>query len=319
MNKKGINIIKGLLRRKGRGVNDPPLPLTLKTKNGKLSVDIIKAKMMGFKVPATSTKLAKKRDDRRPKNHKKRKRNRTKRQRKKKKIVPLPNALVILENPDKTWHEQWTVKRGILNFPHPTRIVLAGPPNRGKTNVIKNLILHQNPPFEKIIVVHISPEFTHEYDDLMDSDDVFKMVGAIPPFKEFTDGLKTLVILEDLNFKGMKPDQKFRINRLFGNWSTHNGISVYATTQDWFAMHPDVKRLSNVFILWEGVDRRSMSQIALKVGLTADHLKRLFSLTKVKFDSIWMDLTAGSPFPLRMNGFQIIPQIPPPLPTSPTS
>lgn len=51
-----------------------------------------------------------------------------KKTKKKKRRKPLPNELLIIDNPDKVWHESWTKGRNILNFPHPFRAVLFGPP-----------------------------------------------------------------------------------------------------------------------------------------------------------------------------------------------
>lgn len=81
--------------------------------------------------------------------------------------VPLPdeNKLFRIPNKDKFFHETWHPGRNLLNIPHPFRAILAGPPNRGKSTICKNLLLRADPPFEQVIVVHYDME-TKEYDDL---------------------------------------------------------------------------------------------------------------------------------------------------------
>ena len=71
-----------------------------------------------------------------------------------KKRPKLPNRLIAVPNADKGFHEKWTRGRGMLNFPHPFR------------GAIKNIIMHADPPFEEIKVIHCDPEYTQEYDDI---------------------------------------------------------------------------------------------------------------------------------------------------------
>ena len=69
-----------------------------------------------------------------------------------------------------------------------------------------------------------------EYDDL---DDVV-LLANIPAVQEFDGELKTLIILEDLNYIDMNQVEKGRMERLFGYASTHKNISVALTAQDPF-------------------------------------------------------------------------------------
>ena len=63
------------------------------------------------------------------------------RRKKRKRELRLPNRLLALKNADKAFHESWHPKRNLLNFPHPFRAVLLGPPNTGKSATVKNLLL----------------------------------------------------------------------------------------------------------------------------------------------------------------------------------
>src|SRR4051812_38922329 len=90
-------------------------------------------------------------------------------QRKKKRLPRLEQGLVHIKNPDKVGAEgPWTPERGrnLANFPSPARIVLIGPCGVGKTNLIKLLVLHQRPRFERVILIHEDAGRTREYKDL---------------------------------------------------------------------------------------------------------------------------------------------------------
>jgi len=52
--------------------------------------------------------------------------------RRKKVKARLPNKILALPNPDKTFHEKWYKGRNMLNIPHPFRCVALGPPNVGE-------------------------------------------------------------------------------------------------------------------------------------------------------------------------------------------
>lgn len=226
---------------------------------------------------------------------------RRKRKRKRKRTTKLPNKLIVIKNPDKGFHEKWYSGRNKLNIPHPFRCLLLGPPNSGKTCIIKNLLLRQDKPFEKLVIVHCSPEYTKEYEDCSG-----EIMAEIPPRQFFDDNKKTLVVLEDINFKGMHKIQKHRLNRLYGNWSTHNNLSICSTSQDFFELPPIVRRCTNFWILWKGVDLDEMQAIAKKMGLTSSKLMSLFALCRSKHDSVWLDYTEGTPFSIRLNGFKLV-------------
>ena len=66
----------------------------------------------------------------------------------------LPNKIIPITNADKKWHERWYPGRNMLNIPHPFRCCCLGPPNVGKTTIIKNLIIRQHPPFEEVYGIH---------------------------------------------------------------------------------------------------------------------------------------------------------------------
>ena len=215
----------------------------------------------------------------------------------------LPDVLLPLSNPDKDFHESWTRGRNMLNFPHPTRYVMLGPPNCGKSTTVKNILLRADPPFEHVTVIHCDPENTKEYDDL-GSDNV-DIRGDIPSPEEWDGSEKHLVIIDDLEVKQLPKEQTRNLDRLFGYVSTHKNISVCLCSQDAFNVPPIyiVRRCSNNFILWEGPDLDSMANVARKSGLNSKELRRIFQSFDNNRDSLWIDRTSETPFPLRKNGF----------------
>ena len=224
-----------------------------------------------------------------------------KRRKKKLKGFRFPNRIIPMPNPDKKFHEEWYPKRNPLNMPHPFRAVLLGPPNVGKTTVVKNLLLKSKPAFKEVVVVHCDPDYTQEYDD----------IGAqvrcdIPAPEDWEGEVKTLVVLDDLEFKGMSKDQKRNLDRLYGFVSTHKNISVVLCAQDAFNVPPIVRRCSNLWVLWRINDLDAMATVSRKSGMKSDDYKRIFNSFTETRDSLWIDMTDKSPYPLRKNGYTLL-------------
>ncbi len=214
----------------------------------------------------------------------------------------LPNRIIPLSNPDKEFHESWSGRRNLLNFPHPWRGVFLGPPNCGKGTVVKNLLLRAKPPFEEVVCIHCDPEYTKEWDDLGE----IKMRADIPPPNEWPGEVKTLVIVDDLEVKGLAKEQKRNLDRLWGFVSTHKNISCCLLSQDAFNVPPIIRRCSNLWVLWRSPDLDSMACCARKSGMRPGDFQRIFSKFRGAHDSFWIDMTKRSPMPLRMNGFKKI-------------
>ena len=108
----------------------------------------------------------------------------------------------------------------------------------------------------------------------------------------------------------MSKDQKRNLDRLVGYVSTHRNISVGLCAQDAFNVPPIVRRCANLFIVWKMEDLDSMSRVATKTGLKASNLYTLFStILTAPRDSLWVDTTDRSPYPLRKNGFELIEKV----------
>ena len=203
----------------------------------------------------------------------------------KKKSRGLPtDRLLVFNNPDKDWHEKWTKKRAEdpINIPHPSRIVICGEPNIGKGNIAKNILIHQEPPFERMVVCTEDPE-TKEFDDC-DAE----ILDEIPDKDHFDRTQKTLVLIDDLDIKNLaNKAQKHRLNRIFGNWSTHRNITVCLCTQDFYESPPIVRRCSNFVILGRSKDAQSRASIAQKIGYDVNTLNSLYNrFVRGQFDTL---------------------------------
>ena len=217
----------------------------------------------------------------------------------------LPKSLCAIPCMDKDFHEEWTPDRDMLNFPHPFRAVFTGPPNTGKSTCVKNIVIRADPPFQEVVIIHADPENSREYDDLGDG---VRLIKNIPkPDEWVTDG-KTLVVIDDIELKELPKEQRRALDRLVGYVSTHKDISVCVCTQDWFNLPPIVRRCSNVWVIWKSPDARNMKAIGNRIGMP-DFPEIAKQLLPAFRDSLWIDQTDKSPFPIRRNGFETINKI----------
>jgi hypothetical protein len=214
----------------------------------------------------------------------------------------LPNHIIALPNSDKKFHEKWYDGRNKLDMPHPYRAILVGKPGVGKSTICKNLVLRADPPFESVRIIHADPMHTKEYDDLGN----VELSGDILPADEWdSDDTKTLIILDDLEFKGMDKKQLQNLHRLFGYASTHKNISVLLCSQDFFNIPPICKRCSTLFVIWKNQDIDSMNMVAKRCGMDYKLFNSIFKnhITEPR-DSLWIDLSEKTKYPIRKNGFE---------------
>ncbi len=217
-----------------------------------------------------------------------------------------PNEIIIIPNNEKKWHEQWYPGRNMLNPPHPWRCLMCSiQPNLGKTGLAKNLILRAHPKFEEIFLLHCGGDMTTEYDDI----DVKKISELRPTNSDvFNPKVKTLLILEDKNFKFMKKDALKRLDRIYGYVSTHRNLSILCCTQSFFDVPVSSRRMSNIYVLWAYTkDKDSFRCIARRVGIDKEEIEYLVkTYLHSPYDTLWIDATKFSPYPIRKNGFELI-------------
>lgn len=212
----------------------------------------------------------------------------------------LPMALIAIGNKDKKFHEVWYPGRDPLNFPHPWRLCATGPPNKGKSTAIKNIILRADPPFKQVTIVHADGANTKEYDDL--GKEGVTITCEIPSIQDWDESVKECVIVDDVHMASLNKEQKKALNRLIGYVSTHKNKSVAVLGQIFFEHPVIIRRCANIHLIWQGDDKSDMQRIASRVGIPGlDDL--LTQICPEWNDSLWIDKTRNSPYPFRTNGF----------------
>jgi len=248
----------------------------------------------------------------------------------KKKQPKLPKKLLFIPSSDKDFIESWndTKKRDELNFPASWRMVICGKPGVGKTCFIKNVIIRAKPPFERIFVFH-QDKYAKEYDDIdaevldelpsnefwmgYDNDE-----GTDPQADALGDQCdeeededmerpKTLCIIDDICFSDLPKDQTVKLDRLCGFISTHCNVSLAVINQDIFAVNPIIRKCASIWVIYRPSCADELNTIARRCGFSSKDFKNLFdNLAVNESDSITVDKTPGSPYPLRLNGFRIL-------------
>jgi hypothetical protein len=223
----------------------------------------------------------------------------------KKNKLKLPDKILPLPNRDKGFMEQWYAGRNLLNFPHSWRAVITARPNTGKTTIIKNILLRQDPMFEHIFVVHIDPD-SLDYDDVDGVDILTEIPNVRDPI--FNGKHKTLIILDDLEYKFMKRQQLRNLDRLFGYVSSHKNVSCAVIAQDCFNIPPCIRRMSNIWIIGKiNNDISSFLSIAKKCGMDREDFKYVFEkYVTGDHDTLWLDRTKNSPAEFRFNGYTVL-------------
>lgn len=213
----------------------------------------------------------------------------------------IPQKLVDIKNCDKTgWTEKWTKNRAkdIANFPHPSRIALIGPPSVGKSFICKHLLMHQKPMFKEVYIIHGDADVTSEYEDIEPT----MQMNEIPPV-EFWDGkVKTLCILDDVEYSNLSREQMARLNKLFRYVSSHKNVTLYVTHQSFFELPNLVRKLCNIFILWKPRSTTELKLIANRIGIKPETLIEIFETHCPSYrDNLTVDFNIGTPAVFRKN------------------
>ncbi len=253
---------------------------------------------------------------------------------KRKKKIKLPQRLLFIPSCDKDFIESWSdfgisKKTGLpirdpLNFPASFRMVLCGKPGCGKTSMIKNIIMRvqaQGPSFERIFVLHQDKK-AREYQDINAevitelpendfwmgySDSESQSESDSDSEQEEPYRPKTLMIIDDICFKDMHKRQTVLLDRLCAFISTHCNVSLAVLNQDVFAIDPIIRKCCNIWCIWRPSDNDQCTTISRRAGLKSKDLVRLFdTVAPGELDSIMIDKTSRSPFPMRLNGFKLI-------------
>lgn len=128
----------------------------------------------------------------------------------------------------------------VNRFDHPVRMMIAGPPQSGKSTFIKNLVKYRKSIFttEFSRVLYCIPvEMIHAHRVFCDVLKTFfpnlEVVGGLPKAHNvFNDGdFQKLVIIDDLMIEIFRSSE---MTNLFSRLSSHGNTSVVFTTQNFF-------------------------------------------------------------------------------------
>jgi GTPase SAR1 family protein len=222
----------------------------------------------------------------------------------------IPQQLFDIPNPDKTgWTEKWTDARAkdLANFPHPSRICLIGPPSVGKSFMMKHLLLHQRPMFQELYIIHGDSTVTREFDDL----EATMLMDEFPPVEFYDSLVKTLVIIDDVEFSHLSRDQVARMNKLVRYVSSHKNVTVYVSHQSFVDLPILIRKLCNVFIIWKPRSLIELKLIANRIALHPEQMEDVFENHCNQYrDSLCVDLHFNTPAMFRKNVFTKIDLIP---------
>jgi hypothetical protein len=188
-------------------------------------------------------------------------------------------SISLFPNKQKKNHELWGEGRDLLNIPCPSRIVLAGKPNSGKTSIILNIILKAKPHYQKIWLMHPALKSSEDESDVEDediSDEIpeYSMIDYTPlyewPVPKFFDNgyKKQLLIVDDCELRTMKKEQKKRMNKCISYASSHYNLTVVISSQDVYSQIPPcVLRFANVVAFWRFSDLRYLRMLLDNLGV----------------------------------------------------
>jgi hypothetical protein len=180
-------------------------------------------------------------------------------------------------------------------------MLIVGNPGVGKTSLILNIIVEQTPKFTEIYLIHLDCEHTKEYDRLQPTG----KMNDIPSIDFWNDvcerspAAKRLVILDDLEFQKCGPERLRHLAQLMRYVSTHKGMSVLISSQSYFDLPPILRKMSNMLAIYKPNSLSELTCIGNRIGYTKEQMDELFDKYSGPRDFITVDLSIGSPYPLR--------------------
>ena len=218
-----------------------------------------------------------------------------------------PDEIIIIPNSEKKFHESYFEGRNLCNFIHPYRMLLCSlQPNLGKTLWIKNILIRANPKFKQIFLLHCGEDLQTEYDDID-----YICLRSIPEINSeiFNPKLKSLMIIEDKNFKYFSKQDLHRLDRHMGFSSTHRNLSIIIASQSYFDVPFSDRRMSSKRAFWKTKDVQCMQTIGRRCGFSKGEIHYLVkTYLKDIHDTLWIDCTKNTKFPVRLNCFTPIPE-----------
>ena len=211
----------------------------------------------------------------------------------------LPNEIVKFKSSDKEHHQKPDYE-DLANCCTPVFCVISGNVNCGKTSLLKNLLVHNNPYYERIVIYSPLGEATTEYSDVIEP---CELIDFVPEFDFFDKDVRNCFIVEDCDTKSLGKDERYKLGRFFGVYSSHNNIDIYVISQNVFDLLPQIRRLANIIFLFKNNDLECMN--ARKFSVRLEDLKIIFNKFS-KYDSFCIDDSRDAKYRYRKNIFEII-------------
>ena len=123
----------------------------------------------------------------------------------------IPKKLMFFKSSDKEHHQQPDMQ-DLGNCCSPVFCIISGNVNCGKTSLLKNLLVHKKPHYERIVVYSPLGEATTEYSDVLDCE----LIDYVPDFDFFDREERNCFIVEDCDTKtGLSRDEKYKLGRCY--------------------------------------------------------------------------------------------------------
>lgn len=234
------------------------------------------------------------------------------------------NKIYIEQNVDKVQNESWGDKNHnescLMNWPCPSRIMIIGAPDSGKTLLVKNILIHATPTWKNIFILHQECFDVTLKDDATDVKDIFSdkksideykgckayYLKTIPPpdFWIQYSGKKNVLVIDDIDLKSWATTaiRRDRLNKLFSYVSTHRKLTIISSFQDAGNQAPTcIRRYSNVFVIFPIRDKDVIWRIARGTGTDNETFMQMLELLKNSHETITIDCTNNTPAKYRYN------------------
>ena len=106
------------------------------------------------------------------------------------------------------------------------------------------MLIHKNHHYERIIVYSPLDEATTEYSDVIDCE----LIDFVPDFEFFDRDIRNCFIVEDCDTKALSKEERYKLGRFFGVYSSHNNIDIYVIAQNVYDPLPQIRRLANIVL-----------------------------------------------------------------------
>ena len=167
-----------------------------------------------------------------------------------------------------------------------SRVFISGRPGSGKTNIVKNIIKEQYPPFNYIQVM-VADEGTKEYDFA----ETITKVEDIMNYQLLPDHEKLCVIFEDCEFASMSKKTLAVIDKLCRYGCTHKGVMCIIICQNFYSCPPGLRRKMDIFYITRA-DKQTQALISKVLPITKkqfDYMCQMYLISK--YDSLCIDLS----------------------------